>query len=372
MLKNKIIPILITVALLSTGIAQDISIFFLKDGSIVQGSVLNENQSRIFLKTDQGTIKILTSDVLGREDLARKGDLSFLSDRVDYLQNQVNHLTGKLNVLNDSLDTVLDQLEESYVVMDGLQGEFEVDLLRIHAQTRERKKQVQYLQDDMVDKRVDIAANRQELTGLKDTVGFYVDQFKKGQQKLETTSNTAFLLTGTVSNTRRELQDAVSNQKNQQNQIDIISSAIADLIQKVDEVKESFSAIEASIKMNENSISALEIDIKEKNQNLNERLDLSIVEYTERLKLIDNSLEDMSDEESRYRKKIELDLKDLNDLSNRKIDNISKRIDEMEKDFFTVQSNIDGSLSTIKSSIDRLSDDIKNIKKTISESDKKK
>ena len=44
----------------------------------------------------------------------------------------------------------------------------------------------------------------------------------------------------------------------------------------------------------------------------------------------------------------------------------------MEKDFFTVQSNIDGSLSTIKSSIDRLSDDIKNIKKTISESDKKK
>ena len=102
MLKNKIIPILITVALLSTGIAQDISIFFLKDGSIVQGSVLNENQSRIFLKTDQGTIKILTSDVLGREDLARKGDLSFLSDRVDYLQNQVNHLTGKLNVLNES------------------------------------------------------------------------------------------------------------------------------------------------------------------------------------------------------------------------------------------------------------------------------
>ena len=111
----------------------------MKDGSIVQGSVLNENQSRIFLKTDQGTIKILTSDVLGREDLARKGDLSFLSDRVDYLQNQVNHLTGKLNVLNDSLDTVLDQLEESYVVMDGLQGEFEVDLLRIHAQTREEK-----------------------------------------------------------------------------------------------------------------------------------------------------------------------------------------------------------------------------------------
>ena len=45
-----------------------------------------------------------------------------------------------------------------------------------------------------------------------------------------------------------------------------------DLIQKVDEVKDSFSAIEASIKMNESSISALEMEIKEKNQSLNERL----------------------------------------------------------------------------------------------------
>ena len=34
--------------------AQDISIFFLKDGSIVQGQVVNENQYRIFLKTEQG------------------------------------------------------------------------------------------------------------------------------------------------------------------------------------------------------------------------------------------------------------------------------------------------------------------------------
>ena len=96
--------------LASPVIAQDISIFFLKDGSIVQGTVVNENQNRIFLKTEQGTIKILTMDILGREDLARKGDLSFISERVDHLQNHVNHLTGKLENLNDSLRMVLDNL----------------------------------------------------------------------------------------------------------------------------------------------------------------------------------------------------------------------------------------------------------------------
>ena len=201
--------------LASPVIAQEISIFFLKDGSIVQGTVVNENQNRIFLKTEQGTIKILTMDILGREDLARKGDLSFISERVDHLQNHVNHLTGKLENLNDSLRMVLDNLSINYQELEGLQGEFEIDLLRLHSQGREQKKQIQYLQDDGLDKRVDIAANRQNLGGLKDTVNFYVDEFKKESQILETTTNTAFLLTGTVSNTRRELQDAVQEQQNQ-------------------------------------------------------------------------------------------------------------------------------------------------------------
>ena len=59
--------------------------FFLKDGSILQGKVVNENQNRIFLKTDQGTIKIIPSDILGREDTGKKGDLTYFSDRLEYL-----------------------------------------------------------------------------------------------------------------------------------------------------------------------------------------------------------------------------------------------------------------------------------------------
>ena len=60
MFKNTIL--LLSTLLFFAGIAksEDNSIFFLKDGSIVQGTIVNENKTRIFLKTDQGTIKILS------------------------------------------------------------------------------------------------------------------------------------------------------------------------------------------------------------------------------------------------------------------------------------------------------------------------
>ena len=122
--------------------AQDVSIFFLKDGSIVQGQVVNENQYRIFLKTDQGTIKILPSDILGREDAANKGDLTFVSERLEYLQGNVNHLTGQVNHWNDSLKTALDDLYELFKNLEVLQNEFEIDLLRLHSQVREQKKKM--------------------------------------------------------------------------------------------------------------------------------------------------------------------------------------------------------------------------------------
>jgi chromosome segregation ATPase len=364
--------------LVSPVIAQDISIFFLKDGSIVQGTVVNENQNRIFLKTEQGTIKILTMDILGREDLARKGDLSFISERVDHLQNHVNHLTGKLENLNDSLRMVLDNLSINYQELEGLQGEFEIDLLRLHSQGREQKKQIQYLQDDGLDKRVDIAANRQNLGGLKDTVNFYVGEFKKESQTLETTTNTAFLLTGTVSNTRRELQDAVQEQQNQKNQIDIMAGSIAHLIQEVQQVSDSFAAIEEAIEMNGKSIAALTAALQTQDATLNEKIDQAVAvlnqeidqavrEYTSQIKLVQVTLEDQADQGVRTRKKIDLDIKDLGELSDRKHEKLAKRLDDLEKNFFTVESNIDSHLASIKKSIDRLNSELKTVKKSISE-----
>jgi len=378
MMNNRIIYLTIFLMLASPVIAQDISIFFLKDGSIVQGTVVNENQNRIFLKTEQGTIKILTMDILGREDLARKGDLSFISERVDHLRNQVNRLTGKLENLNDSLQMVLDNLSVNYQELEGLQGEFEIDLLRLHSQGRGQKKQIQYLQDDGVDKRVDIAANRQNLGGLKDTVNFYVGEFKKERQTLETTTNTAFLLTGTVSNTRRELQDAVQDQQNQKNQIDIMAGSIAHLIQEVQQVSESFAAIEDAIEMNGKSIAALTAALQTQDATLNEKIDQAVEvlnqeidqavrEYTSQIKLVQVTLEDQADQGVRTRKKIDLDIKDLGELSDRKHEKLAKRLDDLEKNFFTVESNIDFHLASIKKSIDRLNSELKTVKKSISE-----
>ena len=377
-MNNRIIYLIFFLMLASPVIAQDISIFFLKDGSIVQGTVVNENQNRIFLKTEQGTIKILTMDILGREDLARKGDLSFISERVDHLRNHVNHLTGKLENLNDSLRMVLDNLSVNYQELEGLQGEFEIDLLRLHSQGRGQKKQIQYLQDDGVDKRVDIAANRQNLGGLKDTVNFYVGEFKKERQTLETTTNTAFLLTGTVSNTRRELQDAVQDQKNQKNQIDIMAGSIAHLIQEVQQVSESFAAIEEAIEMNGKSIAALTAALQTQDATLNEKIDQAVEvlnqeidqavrEYTSQIKLVQVTLEDQADQGVRTRKKIDLDIKDLGELSDRKHEKLAKRLDDLEKNFFTVESNIDFHLASIKKSIDRLNSELKTVKKSISE-----
>ena len=367
MMNNRIIYLTFFLMLASPVIAQDISIFFLKDGSIVQGTVVNENQNRIFLKTEQGTIKILTMDILGREDLARKGDLSFISERVDHLRNHVNHLTGKLENLNDSLRMVLDNLSVNYQELEGLQGEFEIDLLRLHSQGRGQKKQIQYLQDDGVDKRVDIAANRQNLGGLKDTVNFYVGEFKKERQTLETTTNTAFLLTGTVSNTRRELQDAVQDQQNQKNQIDIMAGSIAHLIQEVQQVSESFAAIEEAIEMNGKSIAALTAALQTQDATLNEKIDQAVREYTSQIKLVQVTLEDQADQGVRTRKKIDLDIKDLGELSDRKHEKLAKRLDDLEKNFFTVESNIDFHLASIKKSIDRLNSELKTVKKSISE-----
>ena len=378
MMNNRIIYLTFFLMLASPVIAQDISIFFLKDGSIVQGTVVNENQNRIFLKTEQGTIKILTMDILGREDLARKGDLSFISERVDHLRNQVNHLTGKLENLNDSLRVVLDNLSVNYQELEGLQGEFEIDLLRLHSQGRGQKKQIQYLQDDGVDKRVDIAANRQNLGGLQDTVNFYVGEFKKESQTLETTTNTAFLLTGTISNTRRELQDAVQDQQNQKNQIDIMAGSIAHLIQEVQQVSESFAAIEDAIEMNGKSIAALTAALQTQDATLNEKIDQAVEvlnqeidqavrEYTSQIKLVQVTLEDQADQGVRTRKKIDLDIKDLGELSDRKHEKLAKRLDDLEKNFFTVESNIDFHLASIKKSIDRLNSELKTVKKSISE-----
>ncbi len=376
MFKNTIL--LLSTLLFFAGIAksEDNSIFFLKDGSIVQGTIVNENKTRIFLKTDQGTIKILSMNILGREDLARKGDLSFMSDRVDHLQNHVDNLSGKLEIWNDSLQQELLNTVKTLKELEALQAEFEVDLLRVHAQTRDQKKKLKYLQDDMVDKRIDIASNRQNLGGLKDTVNFYVKQFKKASRTLDNTTNTAFILTGTVSNTRKELHDIVIEQQKQINRIDIMSGSLAHMIQELQIVTDSFESINFEIQKNAGSIERLKNEMIEKNQLTNIRINKLELDSEKELKSIKDtlnenieslnlSLDEQVDQNRRDRKKIELDMSDMEDLMQRQNEKVIKKVDELEKEFYTVKISIDESMSTLKNNIDRLDNDMRTVKKAL-------
>ena len=107
---------------------------------LFRAKLLTKINIGFFLKTEQGTVKILPADILGREDAARKGDLTFFSERLEYLQGNVSHLSGQVNHWNDSLKTALDDIFELYKNLEVLQNEFEIDLLRLHSEGREHKK----------------------------------------------------------------------------------------------------------------------------------------------------------------------------------------------------------------------------------------
>ena len=365
MLKKLAVIIIFTIGYKISG--QDISIFFLKDGSIIQGQVVNENQHRIFLKTEQGTIKILPSDILGREDAAKKGDLTFISERLEYLQGNVNHLSGQVNHWNDSLRTALNDLYELFKNLEVLQNEFEVDLLRLHSQGREQKKKIEYVQDDLVTQRVDIASNRQEMGGIDDTVSNLNNQFTQVRQKLDITANQSYLLSGNLSTIKKDIQSIRNIQDNQQNQIDMMSGALANNIQEVIRVQGKFRNVEEGLEDNKSSIKILGNDLAVKTEDLAKKIDEVLNKLTERLDVISFRIEDMDKNSLKARKKINTNLEDLvneleivdvkvNDLSrnlrksDENLNQLDNKIDSMDSSI----KKIDNKLSKLKSEVDKI------------------
>ena len=55
----------------------------------------------------------------------------------------------------------------------------------------------------------------------------------------------------------------------------------------------------------------------------------------------------------------------MEDLIQRQNDNVIKKFDELEKEFYTVKTSIDESLSLLKTNIDRLDSDLKIVKKAL-------
>ena len=358
MLKKLIITVSIIFSCFLT--AQDISIFFLKDGSIIQGTVVNENQHRIFLKTEQGTIKILPNDVIGREDTAKKGDLSFMSERVEYLQSNVNHLSGQVNHYNDSLKTALEDLYDLFKNLEVLQNEFEIDLLRLHSQGREQKKKIEYVEDDLVNQRVNIASNRQDMGGIDDTLSTLNKQFNKVKKKLEITSDQSYLMSGNVSGIKKNLESTKDIQTIQQNQIDIMAGSLANQIQEVLKVKGGFGALEDGTKSNKDEIDLLSDRLDKNSDELATGMEKMLADLSLQLENINQKLEDISSNATRSEKKITIDINDLSgelQILRNKITTIVTETSVMDDKLNTV----DKALNTVDKALDNLNKKVDNI-----------
>ena len=367
-------------------IAQNVSIFFLKDGSIIQGKVVNENQHRVFLKTDQGTIKIIPSDIIGREDSAKKGDLTFMSERLEYLQGNVTHLTGKVSHWNDSLKIVVDDLQVLFKNIEVLQNEFEIDLLRLYSDSREQKKKMDYVQDDLVNQRVGIAGNRQEVNFLEDSLASVEKNYSQIKQKLDITSNQSYLLTGNLSSFKKDIQTSKDNQQIQQNQIDMMSGALANQIQEVTRVQSSFSSIENMIEENGVEIKNNSNDIELKTSELSIEINNFLTDFNEKLNSINKFIKasDKKNIENHQEQKVEIgdlnndfdimnnkvldvtrDLKASNEKISRlddlvgKLDNTLIKVENSIKDMNTKISKIDSKITSLDKKIDLLPTDDK-------------
>jgi len=369
MLKKLILSIIVTCAYQLA--AQDVTIFFLKDGSIIQGKIVNENQHRIFLKTEQGTIKILPADILGREDTAKKGDLTFMSERLEYLQGNVNHLSGQVNHLNDSLRSALEDLHNVFMNLEALQNEFEIDLLRLHSQGREQKKKIEYFQDDLVNQKVEIASNRQEMGGIDDTVSTLNQQFYKVKEKLNATANQSYLLTGNLSTIKRDIQSLVNSQDNHQNQINMMSGALANNIQEVIRVQGRFSEVEDGVDNNLIGIKELNKSLDVKIDDLTQKMDFMFSSLNEKLDGINNTIEELDKNASKARKKITIDIGDLtNELGilNEKVTNLSRELRVTDEKLSTTDDKViamENNINSIKNNINSIDKNIIAIEENI-------
>ena len=349
-------------------VGQDISIFFLKDGSIIQGQVVNENQHRIFLKTEQGTIKILPIDILGREDTAKKGDLTFMSERLEYLQGNVNHLTGQVNHWNDSLKIALEDIYELFKNLEVLQNEFEIDLLRLHSQGREQKKKIEYVQDDLVNQRVDIASNRQEMGGIDDTVSTLNQQFNQAKQKLDITANQSYLLSGNLSNIKQDIQSLKDGQQNQQNQIDMMAGALANNIQEVIRVQDKFGAVEKGVEINQAGIRELNKNLDAQTEELAQGMEAMLNDLTMQLDAINETIENMDKNALKARKKITTDLGDLkNELGilDNKVTTLARDLRVTDEKLNT----LNGSVNSLDGTVNSLDGTINSLEGTMSKMD---
>ena len=368
---NKIIVSLI-IGLTALGFSQNTTILFLRDGSIIQGTITHEKPNKIFLKTDMGFIQIKPEDIIGREDLAKKGDLTYMSDQIEFVRRYVESLSGKTVSWKDSLQSNIENLYQIYRGVEILQQEFEADLLRLYTKEQEKTKQLLEITHDIVEHEVDISLNRQNIGLVGDTISNINNGLAIAENNLAKNINQTYVLSGSTANMMDDI-DGVSNEIiNNKSQIDIMSGSVANLYREVQRVEKSFEFMNRSIKENRGSIGLNQESINANHNaiiELGNAVDKKIDALHDSLKVSQNELVSTMELLWKQNKKSVTDINDIfNDSlynANRKIKKIDTKVDDIDSDLEIYITELKASIEAINKAIAVINGNINGIENSV-------
>jgi len=368
---NKIIVSLI-IGLTALGFTQNTTILFLRDGSIIQGTITHEKPNKIFLKTDMGFIQIKPEDIIGREDLAKKGDLTYMSDQIEFVRRYVESLSGKTVSWKDSLQSNIENLYQIYRGVEILQQEFEADLLRLYTKEQEKTKQLLEITHDIVEHEVDISLNRQNIGLVGDTISNINNGLAIAENNIAKNINQTYVLSGSTANMMDDI-DGVSNEIiNNKSQIDIMSGSVANLYREVQRVEKSFEFMNRSIKENRGSIGLNQESINANHNaiiELGNAVDKKIDALHDSLKVSQNELVSTMELLWKQNKKSVTDINDtFNDSlynANRKIKKIDTKVDDIDSDLEIYITELKASIESINKAIAVINGNINGIENSV-------
>ena len=350
----------------SVSLAQNTTILFLRDGSIIQGTITHEKPNKIFLKTEMGFVQIKPEDIIGREDLAKKGDLTYMSDQIEFVRRYVENLSGKTVSWKDSLQNKIDNLYQIYKGIEILQQEFEADLLRLHTKDQEKSKQLLEITHDIVEHEVDISLNRQNIGLVGDTIGYINNGLNVVEDNLAKNINQTYVLSGSTANMMDDI-DAVSNEiTNNKSQIDIMSGSVANLYREVQRVEKSFEFINRSIKENRGSIGLNQESINANHNaiiELGNSLDKKIDALHDSLKVSQNELVSTMELLWKQNKK---SVNDINETFNDSLYSVNRRVKTIDTKVSDVSGDLEVYITELKASIENINKAIATINGSIS------
>ena len=370
----KIIKIIFFLVIVSSsmGFSQNTTILFLRDGSIIQGTITHEKPNKIFLKTDMGFVQIKPEDIIGREDLAKKGDLTYMSDQIEFVRRYVENLSGKTVSWKDSLQNKIDNLYQIYKGFEILQQEFEADLLRLHSKDQEKSKQLLEITHDIVEHEVDISLNRQNIGLVGDTINHITNGLTIAADNLAKNIKQTFVFYGSTANIMDDIGAVSDELTNNKSQIDIMSGSVANLYREVQRVEKSFEFINRSIKENRGSIGLNQESINANHNaiiELGNAIDKKIESLHDSLKVSQNELVSTMELLWKQNKKSVSDVNEtFNDSLysvNRKVKKIDNKVDDIDGDLEVYITELKASIENINKAIAVINGNISGIERNV-------